>query len=47
MLFYHGHNLVQILETNPLLGFMVNYLCAGLTVYLGGFLLSKALIECP
>ena len=38
---------MQSLKINPIVGFMVNYLCPVLLVYLGGFLHSKPLIEWP
>ena len=45
MLFYHGHDTMQSIKINPVVGIMVNYLHLVLLVYLGGFLLSKALIR--
>ena len=46
MCFYHGHDLMQILEINQIVGFVVKYLHPVLLVYLDGFLPSKALIGC-
>ena len=39
-------HLIQILEINQIVGFVVNYLHPVLLVYLDGFLPSKGLIEC-
>ena len=42
--FYYRQNSIQSLKLNPIVGLMVNYLCPVLLGYLGGFLLSKAMI---
>ena len=44
LFFCCGHSPMQILEINPVDGFLVNYLCSIFLVYFGEFLLSKALI---
>ena len=44
--FYHGHNPVLVLKTNPIVGCVASYLCLVLLDYLGG-LLSKVLIGWP
>ena len=41
--FYHGHDLMQILKINQIVGFVVDYLHPVLLVYPD----SKALIEWP
>ena len=43
MFFYYRHDPMLVLEINPIVGFVANYLCLALG-YLGEFLYSKALI---
>ena len=43
MFLYHGHYLMQILETNQVIWLVASYLHPVLLVYLDGFLPSKAL----
>ena len=44
MLSSHGHDLMQILEINQVVGFVLSYLHLVLLAYFSGFLLSEALI---
>lgn len=45
LFFHQKHDPKLILETNPIVGFVANYLCLVLLGYLGGVLLSKTLAE--
>ena len=45
MCFYHGHGLMQILEINQIVGFVVNHLLPELSVYLDGSALPVYLDE--
>ena len=46
MLFYHRPDPILVLEINPVVGFVANYLCLVLG-HLGKFLYYKALIGWP
>ena len=46
MLFYHRHDAMLVLEINPTVGFVANYLCLVLG-YLGDFLYSNVLTGWP